>query len=184
MARKEQLIKVEELRVFVESIKASFLNFSDALSEQDKQIRIAHQDKLLAAIGGLKTDAEQSSPFAMDPVPGFNARCEKVRAGATREYINNMRLMHKTFAAALSSILECEEQLKQRGKHLDIADAMKDTENLVAAFKRLGSKKLYEQDFSRVKEVIMKCDRVRMKAEASVVKAYQEVEQMISEGRS
>jgi hypothetical protein len=99
MSRKQQLHKLKELNDLILHITEEFNRHSGDLDEDARAQRFSRLQALQTAIVTLKKSLEQASPFAIDPVPGFNRVCEKLRGHATQEHIANMRLNHKACIA-------------------------------------------------------------------------------------
>jgi hypothetical protein len=114
---------------------------------------------LQTAIVTLKKSLEQASPFAIDPVPGFNRVCEKLRGHATQEHIANMRLNHKACIAFQQELQGYEDELKKHGHSVNMENFKDTLIQMTEGFRRLGSKKLYEQaDFSDVEKALTEHD--------------------------
>lgn len=178
MNRKHQLNKLEELSGFIESVASHIEKFSQ--DPQDTDVRQARLTKLQTAVSQLKKKLAKSSPFSADPVPGFNSLCEKIRANTTKEYIIAMRLSHKKFMALQADVLAYEQGLRDQGYPVDLESEKNQLESLIMAFKRLGSRKLYEQDFSHVRKAIDACETARAKTESMFNKADQAVNAILS----
>ncbi len=179
MSRKQQLNKVNELSDLIEDVVKTFVSCSAELDEDLRVQRFARLQTLQDAVIKIKKSLEKASPFALDPVPGFNSVCEKLRGNATQEYIANIRLSHKACVEFQVKLQRYEDQIKKHSGLVDLNEVKKSLAEMTECFRRLGSKKLYEQpDFSYVKDALTKRDDVC----ARLNKAFDAVSEKLSTG--
>lgn len=178
MSRLEQQAKIDEIIRLIEIVDEQFQLSSDDLSADEVVYRQERITKLKSAANRLRAGLVNAPPFALDPIPNFNALCEKLRARATQEYMGVIRLVHKHFSHIQDMLLGNEASINQVG--IETEAVAKNLADLVQCLKRLGSKKLYEQEHALLVEAMRRCDRAREKALPQIGQLGSELDDFIT----
>ena len=143
MGRKEQQQKVEGMAMLIENVRSQLRLCSDCLGELEWAGHVDRLDKLQQASVKLNEKLSTAAPFAVEPTPGFNDMCEKLRGYVIKEYIVVARLTHKKFLSFLAGLEAYEAEVKAAGYRFDIDSAKQKLAEMTQAFRRLGSKKYH-----------------------------------------
>lgn len=179
MGRKEQQEKIEDMAVLIENVRSQLRRCSDCLNELEWAGHVERLDKLQQASVKLNEKLSTAAPFAAEPVPGFNDMCEKLRSYVIKEYIAVARLTHKKFLSFSAGLEGYEAEAKAAGYQFDMAATKEKLAEMTQAFRRLGSKKVYQQGNDSIEAAVMQCERVRAQAEELLFQTHQQLKEML-----
>jgi hypothetical protein len=165
MTRKEQLNHLQAYQELLKDLQDQLSGpLAVSLEANDREVHLRRISELQSVLVQLKVSFSRMSPFAMDLSAEQTKVKKKLHGSIVRAVITSVRIMHQSLALFRQELDGHEARLKQEGIFVDFSVAQKQLALLEDVFKRLGSKKLYEQDQGLIQEQWDRCHRLQTKA--------------------